>query len=214
MQCGNCGNEIQDGTKFCPGCGATIGSIGIQSADTQSTNETSRTRRVALYVFPIVVVAGILTFVRYLNPSVHEVIKAQPVVTDPFDYDTTFVESRDISFTEESGELVFPLAELKRNKLIRFEYKGGKTPRHVLAYLAPTGQLVTAISVSEHCGSTEFKIKGDKIYCARCPSNWDMMTMEAFGCCSKYYPDPIPSRIVGADVHIPAALVEKWAGRM
>ena len=83
-----------------------------------------------------------------------------------------------------------------------------------MAYIAPDGRLVTAISISDHCGSTEFKIKDNKIYCAHCPSVWDMMTMEAYTCCAKYYPDPIPSRVAGNEVHVAKDLVEKWAGRL
>jgi hypothetical protein len=214
MQCVNCGNEISVGVKFCPGCGSAVEIQNASPIEVAPAKGKSLTRRAAVFVFPIVLIAGILTYVRYLSPSVNEVIKDQPVVVSPFEYDSTFVESSDIAFREEGTDLVFPLDQLKQLKLVRFEYRGGKTPRHVLAYLAPTGQLVTAISVSEHCGSTEFKIKDDKIYCAHCPSYWDMMTMEAYACCSKYFPDPIPSRVVGSDVHIPKILVEKWAGRM
>jgi hypothetical protein len=41
-----------------------------------------------------------------------------------------------------------------------------------------------------------------------------MMTMEAYACCAQYYPDPIPSRVVGNEVRISRDVVEKWAGRL
>lgn len=214
MQCANCGSELNASSRFCPSCGvaAELGAASIAGKDSQKGQ--SRTRRVALVVFPVVMLAGACVFLRFLNPSVHSVIKAQPVVAIASDYDSNFVEMKNISYRDEEGDLIFSINDLKQNRLVRFEYEGGKTPRVIMAYIAPTGQLVTAISVSEHCGSTEFKIKDNKIYCARCPSYWDMMTMEAYACCAKYYPDPIPSRVEGNEVHVPKAFVEKWAGRL
>jgi len=169
---------------------------------------------VAMILFPIVILAGLGIFYAYLNPSVHPVIQKQPVVAAAAHYDSTFVSMVDVPAREEGEDLIFSLAALKQNRLIRFEYAGAKTTRYVMAYVAPDGRLVTAISISDHCGSTEFKIKNNKIYCARCPSNWDMMTMEAYACCAKYYPDPIPSKVIEDEVHISKGLVANWAGRL
>jgi uncharacterized membrane protein len=212
MQCNNCGSELTDSAKFCAACGASL--QVDQTSVPLATKQRSTTRRVALFLFPLALIAGTVIFIRYLNPSVHSIIKGQPVVAAPRDYDSNFVTMKEVTFKEEGGDLVFSLDDLKQYRLVRFEYTGGKTPRSIMAYLAPTGQVVTAISLSEHCGSTEFKIKDNKIYCAHCPSQWDMMTMEAYACCAKYYPDPIPSRVGGGEVHVPKAFVEKWAGRM
>jgi uncharacterized membrane protein len=119
-----------------------------------------------------------------------------------------------VGFREEGEDLVFSLDDLKNHRLVRFEYLGGKTPRTLMAYIAPDGRLVTAMSLSEHCGSTEFEIRNNQIHCSRCPSHWDMMTMEAYACCAQYYPDPIPSRVVGNEVRIRKSIVENWAGRL
>lgn len=167
-----------------------------------------------MVLYPVIFLAGAALFIRYLNPSVHPVIQEQPLVAPAADYDSNTVIMTNVAFREEGGDLVFSLADLKQHRLIRFEYTGGQTPRPVMAYIARDGRLVTAISISEHCGSTEFKIRDNKIYCARCPSYWDMMTMEAYACCAKYYPDPIPSKVVRNEVHVSRNLVEKWAGRL
>lgn len=211
MNCSNCGGDIGPGAKFCPACGAAT--VASDNAAPVPVRKAS-TRRVALILFPIALIAGIAIFIRYIDPSVNAVIKDQPVVAAPADYDSNFVTMTNITAQEEGGDLIFSLSDLKQYRLVRFEYAGGQTPRYVLAYLAPTGQVVTAISISDHCGSTEFKIKDNKIYCAHCPSYWDMMTMEAYACCAKYYPDPIPSRVAGNKVHVAKVFVEKWAGRL
>ncbi|MEW6509426.1 MAG: Fe-S-containing protein [Bacteroidota bacterium] len=183
-------------------------------ANEGGSKSISTTRKVGRVLIPVLLVAGGVLVWSYVNPSVHPVIREQPVVDAPRDYGPEFVTMTPVACSQEGDDLVFSLNELKKDRLIRFEYAGGKTPRAVMAYIAKDGRLVTAISVSEHCGSTEFRIKENRIYCAHCPSYWDMMTMEAFACCGKYYPDPIPSRVVGEKVHIKKEIVEQWAGRL
>ncbi|MEK7671505.1 MAG: hypothetical protein AAB344_04725, partial [Bacteroidota bacterium] len=100
----------------------------------QTTKQQSSTRRVALVLFPLLLVVGVVIFIRYINPSVHSVIKSQPVVTAPVDYDSNFVTMTNIRFKEEGGYLVFALQDLKQQRLVRFEYTGGQTPRAVMAY--------------------------------------------------------------------------------
>ncbi len=213
MQCSNCGSELNAQAKFCPVCGIAVAQPPA-TASSGPAKPKSRTRKVAMVLFPVVLLTGIALFVAYLNPSVHPVIKNQPNVGGSSGYGEQSFAMTTLTAEERNGDLVFSLDALKKHRLIRFEHRGGKTPRWVMAYIAPNGQLVTAISISEHCGSTEFTIKDNKVFCARCPSNWDMMTMEAYACCAKYYPDPIPSRIVGDSVHVAKATVEQWAGRL
>ncbi len=170
--------------------------------------------RVGLVLFPILIVGGVVIFYSYVKPSVHAVIGQQPVVAAPANYDSNAVTMTNVSFRQEGNDIVFSLDSLKLHRLIRFEYPTKTIVRPIMAYIDPEGRAVTAISVSEHCGSTEFQIKNNQIYCAHCPSHWDMMTMEAYACCGKYFPDPIPSRVVGDEVRISKDVVEKWAGRL
>jgi len=216
-QCTSCGSELTADVRFCSSCGAPVSKEKSAAPHAQEANAqagTGTTRKAARIIIPVLVVVGGALVWNYLNPSVHPVISAQPVVADPVEYGSAFVGMVPVMVTVEGPDLVFSLAELKKVRLARFEYGGGKTPRAVMAYIAKDGRLVTAISLSEHCGSTEFRIKENRIYCARCPSYWDMMTMEAFACCGKYFPDPIPSRVVGDQVRISRETVEKWAGRL
>jgi uncharacterized Zn finger protein (UPF0148 family) len=216
-QCTSCGSDLAAADRYCPSCGAPVSNTKSAAPETPGAKAPAgipSTRKAARIIIPVLlVVGGTLTW-NFLNPSVNSVIKAQPVVTDPVTYGPEYVDMVPVMYTVEGSDLVFSLAELKKDRLIRFEYNGGKTPRAVMAYIGTDGRLVTAIAISEHCGSTEFRIKDNKIYCAHCPSYWDMMTMEAYACCGKYYPDPIPSRVVGDQVRVSKAVVEEWAGRL
>jgi uncharacterized membrane protein len=216
--CSSCGAILEGAPKFCPSCGSPVRSPSEQAQASAThlrwSDATARSRRIALLTFSALLLFGLGFFVVYITPSTHEVIKEQPVVAEPADYDSNTVEMKMVSFADRGNDLVFSLEEVKKYRLIRFDYPGAKTTRSIMAYIAPDGRLVTAISLSEHCGSNEFTIKDNQIYCARCPSHWDMMTMEAYACCAQYYPDPILSRVIGNEVYISKDIVERWAGRL
>ena len=162
----------------------------------------------------VVLVGGVLLYLSYLKPGLHSVIRDQPVVSPPVTYDSTGVDMTDIVCEVRDGDIVVRLEDVLRYRLVRFHHAGGKAPHDVMAYIAPDGRLVTAISYSENCRSNQFLLRNNQIYCAYCPSRWDMETMEAFACCGKYFPDPIESRVEGGMVRIRKEVVEQWAGRL
>jgi uncharacterized membrane protein len=165
-------------------------------------------------LIPAAAFVGAVLVWQYLHPKIHPVIAAQPVVDQDVHADTGQVVMTPIAARIDGDDLVIRLDDVRRHRLVRFEYAGATTTRPLLAYIARDGHLVTAVSVSEHCGSSEFVLKGDRIHCARCPSSWDMLTFEAFACCARYYPDPIASRVVGGEVRIARGDIERWAGRL
>jgi len=213
--CTSCGTQLSPSARFCHTCGTPVEPSEPAVRTPLSTiSSPSTPRKAARIMFPVLFLVGGALVWTYLNPSVNPVIKAQTVVTQPVNYGSEFISMVAVNYTVEGDDIIIPLSEVTKNHLVRFEYIGGKTPRPVMAYIARDGRIVTAISVSEHCGSSEFRIKDNRIYCAHCPSYWDMMTMEAFACCGRYYPDPIPSRVEGNEVRIKKDVVEGWAGRL
>jgi uncharacterized protein len=213
MECPQCGAALPGSPRFCPECGTSL-VAGAANPASERPVRGGGMKRVALVLFSLVLIAGIALFFGYLSPSEHAVIHSQPVVAAPSDYDSTGVTMQAVAYHEEGGDLVFSLRDVQKFRLVRFEVPTATTVRPVMAYIAPDGRLVTAISVSEHCGSTEFVLRNNQIECAHCPSRWDMMTMEAYACCGKFYPDPVPSRVDGDNVRIPKAFVERWESRM
>lgn len=217
-KCSSCGTELTVTSRFCPSCGAptVVAASGVEGTSPRESghSQTSVFRRVGLIAFPLIVVGGGILFYLYIRPSTHSVIKQQPVVSAAADYESTTLVMTPVSFKLDGNDIVFPLRDLLEHRFIRFEYPAKNIVRPIMAYIDPQGRLVTAISLSDHCGSTEFTIKDNQIYCAHCPSHWDMMTMEAYACCANYYPDPIPSTVVGDEIRISKAVVEKWTGRL
>jgi uncharacterized Zn finger protein (UPF0148 family) len=214
-QCFVCGSEVRGTPNYCPTCGSALEHRKTEASEAGTpTSAKVNTKRVGLAVLLSLAIFGLGFFYFYITPSIHPVIRSQPVVAEPMEYGPEFVTMVDVPVRDDGNDLVISLSDVKQHRLVRFEYKTSLTTRSVMAYLARDGRLVTSISVSEHCGSNEFKIKESKIFCARCPSNWDMMTMEAYACCQRYYPDPIPSRVVGDEVRIAKSTIENWAGRL
>jgi len=212
--CRNCGSQNTPGRSTCSVCGAAMTAVAVEGVGSPAAGSRLTTRRAALVLFPVLAIGGIWLLWSYLHRSEHPVVQEQPVVADPRVYDSTGVKPVVIAASISASDIVIPLDVVRRNGIVRFEYTEGATPRWLLAYVATNGKLVTAISLSEHCGSTEFLLRGEQIVCANCPSRWHMTSFEAYACCGKYYPDPIPSRVEGSTVLIARADVDRWAGRM
>ncbi len=95
-----------------------------------------------------------------------------------------------IEATAGKGLVEVPLDLVKQNKLVSFEYKRLDGPIPLLAYLAPSGKIVTAIGLSEPCNSKSFHIEGNEIVCNLCLTRWNLETLEAGkGDCPEYPPE-------------------------
>jgi len=216
-QCASCGSDLSGSPRFCPTCGSPVDRVeSAHEAPTKEAAQPAKSFKGGAIAFLLIAGVGLGIYFSVINPSENDIIKKQPVVEQPLNYDSNFVEMVNIPVREEGDDLVIPLSAVKEAKLVRFKYSGAKTDRYVMAYIAPNGKLVTAMSISDHCGSTEFKIKDNQIYCAHCGSHWDMLTMEAYACCAPYFPDPIPSRVDIAknEVRINKEVINNWAGRL
>ncbi len=114
-----------------------------------------------------------------------------------------------------NGNLELPLDEVKKDKLVAFEYQGkeGKIP--LLAYITPSGKLVTAVSVCEPCNSTRFHIEGNHMVCNACFTRWELETLKGVsGGCLKYPPDALPCTVQGGKISIKEVDLKNWKPRV
>ncbi len=211
--CSKCGSQLDGNPAYCPSCGAAVETSAGHQPSANAERGAASLRKPGMILLLLLVI-GLIVYLIYINPSAHPVIKGQPVVSQTVETDTGFIASTPVRVNEKDDYLTIPLDDVIRYRIARFEYQTPTTRRAVIAYLTPEGKVVTAMSVSEHCGSTDFKLKGSHIYCAQCPSHWDMTTMEAYACCGKYFPDPIPSDVMDGNIRIQKKIVENWAGRL
>ena len=119
----------------------------------------------------------------------------------------------------------FPLAEVQAKKLVGLKYQrqtpfsgewqqltGGALP--LIAYIAPSGNLVVASSFCEPCRSNSFHIEGEDLVCDACGTRWDLSTLEGkSGGCTAYPPDPLTVENVNGTITVNTADLEAWAPR-
>jgi uncharacterized protein len=115
----------------------------------------------------------------------------------------------------EKGSVRVPVDLVKKNKLIYFEYqrKDGRIP--LLAYITPSGKLVTAVSMCEPCNSTRFHIEGNQMVCNACSTRWDLETLKGIsGGCLDYPPDALRHTVNGDKIDIQEMDLQNWKPRV
>lgn len=213
MQCRQCGTSVKQGTRFCPQCGWRF---EVQtSADAPAPSApASRTQWVYAAMVAVMLIGGLSIYLKVLLREYHPVIADQPEVVVQFNYGVEQkIPSVPVTARMDGDAVVLPLQAVLDGKIVRFFDPEGVQAVPVIAYVTPEGKIVTAMSISENCRSTDFYLKGHNIHCASCPSYWNMSSLEAYACCQMFYPDPIPSTLVNAQIRIDAKVLRKWKTR-
>lgn len=212
-QCPRCGSGVKEGVTFCTHCGSALSSVE-QVEQRPKKGTQLRTKLIVIGLTLVVLAAGFSAYVSVLFREFHPVIAQQPSVVVPIEYGVTQkIPSQRITARMDQGFITIPVQRVIDQKLVRFFDPEGIQTIPMIAYITPEGKLVTAMSKSENCQSEDFYLEGHNIHCASCPSYWNMSSLEAYACCQRFYPDPIPSSIVGNDVRIDARLVRNWRPR-
>ena len=219
--CNKCGKPSKTNATFCPHCGARLSQDSGQSHSRKSKrdrvmrNESGVMPRYVMVIFgaAIVTVLGVL-FSSILSSPTNSAIESQPVVSNDISYSNTGLQMADVSSKVDKGKIIVPLDLVKKNEFVAFKYTDGSRTVPLLAYLAPDGKLVTAVSLCEPCRSTRFHIVGDNIVCNTCGTTWKLRNLEAVsGACGAYPPQVIPSRVVGNTIQIDVKTVSIWHAR-
>ena len=211
--CRQCGSEMQEGVKVCPTCGSTLTASGTGSAQAALPGVSVRQWAIRLTLGAVLII-GVGAFVDQLLRTYHPVIEHQPTVAMVTMYRDEQIRSTSVEAIMQQGNIAVPLKLIQEHKLVRFFDPEGIQEVPMIAYVTPQGKLVTAMSKSEHCGSTDFYLSGNNIHCASCASYWNMASMEAYACCQRYYPDPVPSVVSGEMVLIEPVVVRGWKSRL
>jgi uncharacterized membrane protein len=157
----------------------------------------------------VVVIAGVIFFQSRSekNPT----IAAQPQVTNAVDYGGQIVRMTEIEATVADGKIAIPLDAVKTNKIVRFVYNN----LPLVAYIAPSGRVVTGVSMCEPCRSTRFHIQDDMMVCNSCGTRWTLEDLQGVsGGCLNYPPDAVPSAVTGDKILIDEAKVKDWRPRV
>ena len=219
--CNKCGKPAKTNARFCPHCGARLSHGSGQSHSHKNKrervmrNEGGGLPRYVMIIFgaAIVTVLGVLLSTIVSSPT-NSAIESQPVVSNNIGYSNTGLQMVDVSPKVANGKITLPLDLVKKNEFVAFGYTDGSRTVPLLAYIAPNGKLVTAVSLCEPCRSTRFHIVGDNIVCNTCGTTWKLQNLEAVsGACGTYPPQVIPSRVIGNKIQIDVKTVSNWQPR-
>lgn len=111
------------------------------------------------------------------------------------------------------GRISLSLSEIRENKLIWFSYGSTRIP--VLAYIAPSGKVVTAISMCEPCQSDRFHIEGNELVCNACGTRWTLEDLRGIsGGCPEYPPQVLVNQVSGDSVTVDEQSILNWKPRI
>ena len=211
MNCTQCGASVSLSQKFCSHCG----NPNDHYQDKPSAPSPKRkSMLIPKIVLAAVFISGILYFSFTLTRNYHPVIADQPSTGFGTTPGTSKVSSKKITASIDGNDIVINVESVTSMGLVRFEDPEGIQSVPIIAYVTPRGKIVTAMSISESCRSNDFYLQGNNIHCASCPSYWHMESLEAYACCQKYYPDPIPSTIERGILRISKNTVRDWRTRI
>ena len=230
--CPDCGNKLGQGKNFCGNCGKRLADDQNNISENTNANKdivsentkkdivlgnTKKNKSKSLIsAFYVVIIAGSLVFYFATSKTKEEkVISEQPKVTNEIQYPNARLDMQPLSVKVVEGQIILPLDKVLEKKFVRFVYKNATTSVPLLAYVNGNGKLITSISMCEPCNSTTFHISGDELICNSCGSTWDLNNLSTIsGSCGKYPPDPIPSKVVGNEIHIDESVVLAWNRRV
>ena len=213
--CPKCKTENQESSRFCKKCGFQLSGSSFQDKKEKVLGE--KKRRPYWVSLSLAVVAVLLAGVGYWmmkgDTAADPRVSSQPKVAGKVDYAGQTIRMTDIQAKVENGKISIPLDVVKEKKMVRFEYPGKGIP--LLAYVAPSGRVVTAVSMCEPCRSTRFHINDKKIVCNACATEWNLETLKGIqGGCLNYPPDVIQSTLEKGQIQIDEKIITQWKPRV
>ena len=151
---------------------------------------------------------------------------ARASVSKPLNYADKRYDMRMIKVRENKNNIVISLAKVKKYRIVGFRIKAGgvvvkernfgKRSLPMLAYITPSGSLVTAVAYCEPCRSTFFHTETDlTLTCHVCGTKWNLESLVAIsGACMPYPPAEIKARVSGGNIYLKKKDISSWKPRV
>jgi len=192
--------------------------------ETLKGNEAKREKLLAgKKKFPLVKIIVILLvaaiplawFILRNSPEAGSGSVAGTQVTEKISYKSQTVRMTPVDSVAGSGTIEIPAEIVKDKKIVYFEYNKGGKKVPLMAYITPSGKLVTAVSMCEPCRSTKFHIEGDDMVCNACGTRWTLEGLQGIsGGCLAYPPDVVAHTIENGKVKIQETIILDWKPRV
>ena len=207
MTCPHCGSQQLSNAVVCLQCGTVLTTI-------KQTTQQKIIKSASVVILISVLFLGVGYFFATIGRTYHPVIDHQPSIGYGITPSKEKIVSSSMKGAIDGNDIVIPSEQVSNYRIVRINDPEGIQTVPILLYVTPRGKIVTAMSISESCRSNDFYLEGENIHCANCPSYWNMESLEAYACCQKYYPEPIPSTVTNGMVRIDKHLVQQWRTRL
>ncbi|MEW5901519.1 MAG: Fe-S-containing protein [Acidobacteriota bacterium] len=213
--CPKCQTKNLNSSRFCKKCGSELSGSSLRSKKKKVLGEKRKSfRSPMLWMAVVIALGGFGYWLIRGNSEPDPRISNQPTISGGLNYARLIVPMTDISSNLENGEISVPLDLVKEKRLVRFEYASASGTIPLLAYITPTGRVMTAVSVCEPCRSTHFTIRDKTVVCNACATEWNIENLKGIrGGCVNYPPDVIPSTVDKGRILIDEKIVARWKPR-
>jgi hypothetical protein len=207
MTCPHCGSQQLSNAIVCLQCGTVLKAV-------EQTKQQKMIKQASILILVAVLVSGVGYFFATIGRTYHPVIDHQPSIGYGLAPSKERINSATLTAMMDGDDIIVSSEKVMNYRIVRIKDPEGIQTVPVLLYVTPRGKIVSAMSISESCRSDDFYLEGENIHCANCPSYWNMESLEAYACCQKYYPEPIPSTVSGGMLRISKKVVQDWRTRL
>ncbi len=178
--------------------------------------QKKRPKRTQLLLLVGVLVIGVVAVIAF-NTANKSKVASLPYATElaPQNYQQQRISQTPVESIVANGTIQIPLQELQANKFIITTYTSGTKSLKLTSYIAPSGKVITAVSICEPCRSETFHIAGNHLVCNACNTRWVLETLQGIsGGCLNYPPDVLESTVENGNIVIAESLVANWQPRV
>jgi len=190
-------------------------SAGGESKREKILGEKKKFPLVAVIVIFVVAAIPLAWFIFRDSPDASSGSSAGTKVMEKVSYRNQNIAMTRIDAALAAGFVSIPVDLVKEKKLVFFEYASGRKQVPLMAYIIPSGKLVTAVSMCEPCKSTKFHIENEQMVCNACGTRWMLEGLQGIsGGCLTYPPDVVAHSIEGGKIKINEKIVLDWKPRV
>ncbi len=217
--CSVCGHEVSEDVTACLACGAVV---SVPSSSDSGRHLLRRGLLVAMVIaLPLLGAAFLRVASLNLTYFGTKVMEKGP------DFRGQTVPMQRIDVTVRGGYLEIPLHHIVKAKLVQFYYRERGFNIPLIAYVGPTGRLITAFAMCEPSENTDYHFEGNTLVNNKCSATYALegdgatprprpahMGLGGDHVCNLYGPEFVENQVVDEMVRIPVSKIEAWTPRM